>query len=364
MKNSFLLTVVVITSVLFVQCTKNSVPTPPPPPPPDTTYVKPTSIFPGREWKDNQRNVINAHSGGIVYDNGTYYWFGTHKNNVDENTGLTSGGIHGYKSTNLINWDDVGIVMPMATDPASDISVGNRVERSKIVYNASTNKYIAYFTIFPRGTGLTIGYTGVATSNTITGPYIYQGRFLAASATAGTGDFTFFKESNGDLYHVAVRKSDRQLVVAKMTADYLRPEGGDIAGYSNCSGVAISTEAPALLKKDGVYHLLGSGSTGWDPNPPRYYTATNLTGPWTTRSNPLSGTNPINALAGSDKTYGGQSTWLIEIQGGAANRYIAMFDEWRPRAAATSGYIWLPFKVGSNGLISMSWIDSWNMSWY
>jgi hypothetical protein len=359
MKNKFLSTFLLV-SIFFTQCKKKDLPTPPPPGggSVDTTYVRPTSFFPGKNWEDNQRNVINAHSGGIVYENGFYYWFGTHKINVNENTGLTSGGIHCYKSDNLINWDDAGIVMPLNNTAGSDIVVGTRVERSKVVYNAATNKYVALFTIFPIGTGLTIGYTGVATSSSITGPYVYQSKFLAAS-TAGMGDFTMFKDANGDMYHIGVRKTDRALVYAKMSADYLTPA----TAYAVCANVQISTEAPAIMLRNGVYHLLGSGSTGWDPNPPRYYTASSIAGPWTVQSNPCAGTNPLNGLSGAAKTYGGQPTYIVQIQG-FDNRYIAMFDEWRPAAPITSGYIWLPFKVNAADRISMTWIDSWNMSWY
>jgi hypothetical protein len=361
MTNCFkILSALVVVSTFFTQCKKNKIPTPVlVPATTDTTYVRPTSIFPGRVWEDNNRAVINAHSGGIVYENGFYYWFGTHKINVNENTGLTSGGIHCYKSANLINWDDMGVVMALnATDPTSDISVGTRVERSKVVYNAATNKYVALFTIFPKGTGLTIGYTGVATSSSITGPYIYQSKFLASS-TAGMGDFTMFKDANGDMLHIGVRKTDRALVYAKMSADYLTPA----TPYNVCANVQISTEGPAIMLRNGVYHLLGSGSTGWDPNPPRYYTATSVAGPWTVQANPCLGTNPLNGLTGAAKTYGGQPTFIVQVQG-FDNRYIAMFDEWRPAAPTTSGYIWLPFKVNAAEKISMSWIDSWNMSWF
>jgi Glycosyl hydrolases family 43 len=260
---------ILLISIVAVECTDNYRLEPPPGTvrTVDTVYKKPTFIYPGLPWFDNERNIINAHSGGIVFENGFYYWFGTHKLNADESTGLTSGGIHCYKSANLINWDDMGIVMPLdATNPNSDISVGTRVERSKVVHNSVTGKYIAYFTIFPKGTGLTIGYTGIAVASSITGPYIYQGKFLASS-TAGMGDFTMYKEPNGDLYHIGVRKTDRALVFAKMSADYLSPA----TAYTVCTGVVTSTEAPAIILRNGVYHLLGSGSTGWDPNAPRYY---------------------------------------------------------------------------------------------
>ena len=37
------------------------------------------SFTPGQVWLDNNNVHINAHGGGILYDNGRYYWFGEHK---------------------------------------------------------------------------------------------------------------------------------------------------------------------------------------------------------------------------------------------------------------------------------------------
>ncbi|MBD9093235.1 MAG: beta-glucanase, partial [Bacteroides oleiciplenus] len=37
------------------------------------------SIASGEVWKDTDGNVINAHGGGILFNNGKYYWFGEHR---------------------------------------------------------------------------------------------------------------------------------------------------------------------------------------------------------------------------------------------------------------------------------------------
>ena len=41
--------------------------------------VRHTSFKPGEIWTDNNGVHINAHGGGILYDKGTYYWYGEHK---------------------------------------------------------------------------------------------------------------------------------------------------------------------------------------------------------------------------------------------------------------------------------------------
>ncbi|HXL55684.1 MAG TPA: hypothetical protein VN958_05470, partial [Chitinophagaceae bacterium] len=33
-------------------------------------------FLPGEIWYDEDGKPINAHGGGILYDKGTYYWFG------------------------------------------------------------------------------------------------------------------------------------------------------------------------------------------------------------------------------------------------------------------------------------------------
>ena len=37
---------------------------------------KNTAFIPGQVWNDTDGNPINAHGGGLLYHNGTYYWYG------------------------------------------------------------------------------------------------------------------------------------------------------------------------------------------------------------------------------------------------------------------------------------------------
>ena len=315
-------------------------------------------ISPSQQWNDTNGNMINAHSAGIYYEKGIYYWYGEHKfPNTSEPQGYTEGGIHCYRSKDLVNWEDMGVVLPVdRTDPNSDIAYGCRFQRPKIVFNKTTGKYVAFFKLYLKGQGVAVGYNGVGTATSPTGPFTYQGKFLAAS-TAGTGDFALYQEPNGDLYHFTVRKTDRVMVRAKMSDDYLTPA----TAYTECPGVTTNTEGPALFYRAGTYHLLGSGSSGWDPNPPRYFTSSSLGGPWTAQPNPLHGTNPITGLD-QNTTFGGQPTFFLQIQG-ADNQYLALFDVWKPSDPINGRYIWLPFRV-KNDRISIDWIDNWNLTWF
>ena len=45
-----------------------------------TTLVLQAQMFqPGKIWKDTDGTHINAHGGGVLYHQGTYYWYGEHK---------------------------------------------------------------------------------------------------------------------------------------------------------------------------------------------------------------------------------------------------------------------------------------------
>ncbi|HJP64467.1 MAG TPA: hypothetical protein VJ844_13565, partial [Mucilaginibacter sp.] len=65
---------------------------------------------PGAIWPDNNGVHINAHGGGMLYHDGTYYWFGEHK--VEGKKGNSAQvGIHCYSSKNLYQWNDEGIAL-------------------------------------------------------------------------------------------------------------------------------------------------------------------------------------------------------------------------------------------------------------
>lgn len=318
--------------------------------------IKTNPIYPGQLWNDTQGNPINAHGGGVLYFNGTYYWYGTHKiEGLSEKT-FADGGIHCYASVDLLNWSDKGLVLPLIyNDDNHDLAYQCNFDRPKVVYNASTKKFVAFFKLYLKGQGVATAYVGVALSDSPTGPFKYSHKFLGADSPNGSGDFAIFQEENGDLYHLTVRKPDRAFVVGKMSNDYLLPEGK----YQVCEGISAKTEAPTIVKRKGLYHLIGSGSTGWDPNPARYFTSKSLIGPWELQDNPCEGVNPQNGF-GQDKTYGGQPTFMLPVVG-IQDAYIAMFDINKPETPYNSRHIWLPVSVKENKFV-ISWRDSWNMN--
>lgn len=318
-----------------------------------------TTINSGVVWHDTNGKRINAHSGGILFHNGIYYWYGTEKVEGLSEAQHADGGVHCYTSIDLINWQDQGMVLSLIRDdPTNDLAFEANMDRPKVIYNSTTEKFVLFFKLYPPNQGTDIAYVGVAVSDDPVGHFTYVHKFRGAGSEKGSGDYAMFKDEDGKLYHMTVRKPDKSFVVGKMSDDYLLPEGD----YQVLENITYATEAPAVFKRDGRYHMLSSGSSGWAPNTARYFSSGSLFGPWENHGNPLQGVNPNNGL-GSEKTFGGQSSYVIEVEG-KEDGYIAYFDIHKPDHPFEGLYIWLPIDFEGDLISSIIWNDAWNLDYF
>jgi hypothetical protein len=134
------------------------------------------SFRPGGIWPDTNGVHINAHGGGVLFHEGTYYWFGEHK--VEGGAGNTAQvGVGVYSSNDLYNWKNEGIALPVSDDSASEIVKGNIIERPKVLFNKKTGKFAMWFHLELPGQGYRAARSGVAVADKVTGPYTYLGSF-------------------------------------------------------------------------------------------------------------------------------------------------------------------------------------------
>ena len=320
---------------------------------PDTSL---DSYFrPGQPWFDTNGQPINAHGGGVIFHKGRYYWYGEHKLPGKSEADKADGGVHCYASNDLYHWQDQGVVLSVDEDqPESEIAYGCILERPKVSYRQATGRFVMYFKLYPKHQGYEQAYVGVAESDSPTGPFVYRHRFLAGGNEDGSGDYALCETPDGVTHHMAVRKPDKALVAAPLTADGLNPAGD----YRPLPGITRHTEGLAIFHFKGQYWLLGSGSSGWEPNAARSFVADDLYGPWTPLGNPAVGTNPQNSL-GPDKTFGGQSSCVFQVSTNP-NVMIAMLDIWRPKRPIEGGYIWLPVTFTQDRFI-LQWQDTWRI---
>ncbi len=310
---------------------------------------------PGQEWPDTTGRRIQAHGGGILYDQGTYYWFGENKEGQtirDREAGLHRVDVVGvscYSSTDLYHWTNRGVVLPAVDDdPTHDLHASKVVERPKVLYNDATRQYVMWMHV--DRPDYAYARVGVAVSETPTGPYRYLGSVRPCDADSR--DLTLFKDDDGAAYLVFSSEWNRNITVALLTDDYTR-----------VADVFIKTlihprrhegrEAPAVFTHDGLYYMITSGCTGWASNPAEYAVAPSMLGPWEARGNPCTGCD-------ADTTFHAQSTFVLPVAG-RPGVYIFMADRWDPEDLRDSGYVWLPLTVRET-MLSIPWLERWDLS--
>lgn len=310
-------------------------------------------IVSGEEWLDTDGNMINAHGGGILYHDGTYYWYGEYKGDSTywnpkvpswECYRTEAGGVSCYSSQNLVDWKFEGIALPSEqNDSTSDLHYSNVLERPKVIYNDHTKQFVMWLHVDSHDYAKAAA--GVAISDTPNGKFTYLGSMRPNGQMSR--DMTLFKDNDGKAYHVYSSEENRTLYISLLSEDYLKPSGQYTRNFIN-----QSREAPAVFKRNGKYYILSSGCTAWDPNQAQYAMADNMMGKWTVMGNPCSGKD-------ADKTFYGQSTHVLKIEG-KKDAYMAMFDKWNKTDLINSRHIWLPIKFDGDS-IDIAWHEEWDI---
>jgi len=320
-------------------------------------YAKPTnqrqekysSFRPGRIWNDINGRRIEAHGGGMFYENGTYYWFGEHGT-----PGRTRIGVMCYSSKDLYNWKNEGVALPLAyDDPNHNLAIGCALERPKVIYNAATKKYVMWFHLELKGQGYDAARSGVAVSNRVTGPYVFLRSFRPNNSMAR--DMTLFVDDDGKAYQFYASEDNKTIHVSLLSDDYLRPSGKFKRIFVN-----RYMEAPAVFsirspedKHQGRYYFIGSGCTAYAPNAARSAVAPSIWGPWKELGNPCVGTN-------ADKTFLSQSTYVFPVAG-KPGAFIFMADQWNVYENKGPRYLWLPISFEKDRIV-IRWMNEWDIS--
>jgi Glycosyl hydrolases family 43 len=310
-----------------------------------------TCFTPYEVWPDDRGGHINAHGGGILFHDDRYYWFGEHKTG-EEVGDAADVGVHVYSSTDLYNWKDEGIALAVSDDPESDIVKGCILERPKVIFNATAKQFVMWFHLELKEQGRHAARCGVATADNATGPYTFIESFRPGGAQSR--DQTLFVDDDGKAYHLSSSEHNKTLHIAMLENGYLKSSEQYARVFED-----RFMEAPAICRRQGKYYFLASGCSGWAPNTARSAVADSIMGPWQELENPCIGTNPHNNL-GPDKTFGGQSTFVLPVQG-KKDAFIAMFDVWRPENSIDARHVWLPMRFTGDGFL-IKWMDEWDLS--
>lgn len=288
-----------------------------------------TTIHPGERWLDNRGKHIQAHGGGILKIGSTYYWFGEDRGAATTEETATERFVACYASTDLVNWTFRNQVV-RGGPPEPKLGTPFVLERPKVFYNAMTRKYVMYVHLDSKN--YKYARVGVYTCDTVDGDY----RFLHSFRPLGqeSRDIGQFIDDDGAAYLIFEARPTKGFYIAKLSADYLTVE-------KEVCFISSRLEGGALVKYEGLYYIIGSWMSGWNPNANQYATAKSLAGPWSEFK---------NIAPPETKTYGSQSTMLLKVVGTKKTTVIFMADQWRPNNHADGRYLWMPAQIGAGKL--------------
>ncbi len=287
------------------------------------------SIVPGAVWPDDRGHHVQAHGGGILKFEGTYYWFGEQR---ERGLDFSKKYVSCYASTDLLHWQFRGNVVQM--DNVEHFNGRWVLERPKVYYNEKTKKFVMYMHIDgPVGNdrGYAFARVGVATCDTVDGQYQYVRSFRPLGHESR--DIGQFVDDDGTAYLIF---EDRPFGfrIARLSPDYMDLD-------KEMCLIPQHMEGGAVVHYQGLYYAIGSALTGWNANPNKYATAKSLEGPWSEFK---------NIAPPKVNTYGSQSTMMLKVVGTKSTTVIFMGDIWRPSRQWDSRYLWMPLEIGDGKL--------------
>jgi hypothetical protein len=274
----------------------------------------------GSLWYDTDSNVVQAHGAGFLQVGDTWYMIGedrSHSWNPDVNM---------YSSKDLQTWKFEGkIIENGVTHP--QLGKERFIERPKIMYNKRTGKYVVW--CHWEGSNYGASEAGVFYSDKITGPYTFHKgeRPLGIKSR----DCNVFVDDDGTAYFISTIEENQHLGFFRLSDDYL--------DAVECQQLfkGDRREAPAIVKVYGIYYMLSSACTGWDPNQCKLATSRHMTTDWSGLTN-----------IGDRIAFDTQAASILTVKGTKQTTYLYVGDRWMDPDLPNSKTIIFPitFKDG------------------
>ena len=307
---------------------------------------------PGQIWNDTSGKAINVHAGYIVYEDGYYYWIG------DSRTGNECNGVGCYRSKDLYNWTNRGLIIPLSgkiREDNWDLAKGRNLYRPKILYNELTKKWIIWAVW--ENMEVTITKSCRLVSDHMEGDYdLYE---ISCVNGILSRDYTLFKDdTDGRVYFIGAVNTNADILGVQLNDDYLD-------GTSNASIIldGVKYEAPAIFKMYDMYFGLFSGCTYWKPNRSRWAYSYNMLEGWSYERvfTDVTGSGIefcVDDVKGT--TYDSQSAFVFKV-GGDDQKLVYVGDRWDENNLESSKQVWLPISMRS-GYPTIHWYDEWDLS--
>ncbi|KAI0807147.1 galactan 1,3-beta-galactosidase [Fomes fomentarius] len=290
-------------------------------------------IVSGARWTDTSGNPIQAHGAGLIKVGNTFYWVGEDKSH---NSALFKA-VSCYSaciSTDLTNWTRHNDALtPVA---GTSISTNNIVERPKVIFNSKNQEYVLWFHSDSSNYGA--AQVGLATAKSPCGPYTYKTSWKPLGADSR--DEGLFQD--GTAYLLYASDNNQNFKIARLDDNYYNVT----SVVSQLNGSTL--ESPGIVKRNGVYWLIASHTSGWAPNPNKAFSATSLSGPWSSQQ---------DITSPATRTWYSQNAYDLPLGSNA----IYIGDRWRSDLLGSSSYIWYPLDF-SSGSPQITHADVWSVN--
>lgn len=350
-----------------------------------------TAIYPGRLWRDKSGRRIQAHGGALLYENGTYYWYGENKDRTDGKCSIWTWGIRAYASKDLYNWEDKGLIIePDLMNPWSNLYPTMRVDRPHILKCDNTGKYVCWIKL----SGEEACFV-VLQADTFLGPYEVAAESYRPFGKK-VGDFDIIKDESGKAY-LFMDADHEGIIGLELSEDFQRAVREVSRQYTGLHA-PFCREGVTLFERNGKKYMLTSGMSGYIPNK----SDAAVSDSWTSRFVSIGNPHPEDR---TNSSYNSQISQIFKVPG-KKDLYISIADRWVPgypvdakradmieRAIAahyeperyqvrpeekkalmdspmlasantsTADYVWLPLEFDGEK-VSIKWQDEWRLEDY
>lgn len=274
------------------------------------------SIRPGQVWLDDEGKRIQAHGGGVITVDGTFFWYGENKERTIGVDDTWHWGVRCYSSKDLYNWHDEGIIIPPVTDdPSSPLCPTSMMDRPHILYNEGTGKYVAWLKIMGHPS-----YFAVLVADDVFGPYSLLDHRVRPNMLS-VGDFDLDVDSETRRAYLFSQRPHTSIYTIELTDDYTDVQGNFTEHLLHVAPPE-SREAPAHFVRNGRHYLVTSGTTGYNPNPSQVAIADDWQGPYAVQG-------VLHPKDRSLTSFSSQISCVFKYPG-ENDLYIAIADRWVP----------------------------------
>ena len=348
------------------------------------------AVYTGKVWRDTEGKRIQAHGGAVYtadYDKtGYYYWYGENKDHTDGKCHVWTWGIRAYRSRDLYNWEDMGLIIPpVFDDETNGMYPECHADRPHILKCPATGKYVCWI----KQSGQE-GCFLILQADSFFGPYE---QVMSNYRPEGleVGDFDMIIAENGKGY-MFMDGSHGGVYGYLLAEDFLSAQKRISEQYTGLHA-PFCREAITLFERKGRIYMLTSGMSGYIPN--RSDSA--MTDSW---DKPFVSTGDPHVDDTSKASFNSQISQVFNIPG--TDRYISVADRWVPEFVVTgekaeaierfianhfepdkypvqpgdqeiymsgsdlesantsiADYVWLPVEFDENDLPKIRWQDEW-----